>query len=64
MYMCIFDEYNCINGKYPISTGPYPAFLTSPDCRNIYLAYMLGIGGKNERDLKRMTTVINEKNIL
>lgn len=46
MYMCIFDEYNCINGKYQISTGSNPAFLTSPDCRKIYLVYMLGIGEK------------------
>lgn len=60
MYICILDDVMDTGRRSPITGGIYPAYLTSPDCSELYLVYMLGIGSKNERDLKKMTDCIRE----
>lgn len=60
MYICILDDVMSTGRRSSITGGIYPAYLTSPDCSEIYLVYMLGIGSKNERDLKKMTDCIRE----
>ncbi len=60
MYICILDGLNYKNGRFSISTGAYPAYLVPHDCSRFYLVYMLGIGPKTERDLKKMTDSISK----
>lgn len=59
-YIGILDESNKKNGKYDLSIGIYPIYLISPDCEKIYLAYILGIGSKSERNLQRMGEIIRK----
>ena len=46
-----------VNGFSP-SRGIFPAYLLSIDSSEIYLAYMIGVGTKKERDLNNIASLV------
>lgn len=53
-YICIIrGKPNGINRQYSADNGIYPALLFSDTCSEIYLAFMISVGSKTDRELKR-----------
>ena len=52
-YVCIIrGKPSAFTKQYSPDSGIYPAYLFSDNCSEIYLSFMIGIGSKNEKELK------------
>ncbi len=52
-FICVIrGKPNGFNKQYSAENGVYPAYLFSDNCSEIYLSFMIGIGYKNEKELK------------
>lgn len=53
-HICIIlGKPNGFNRQYSAENGIYPAYLFSDTCSEIYLSFMIAVGAKTERELKR-----------
>lgn len=54
-------QYNSYYGNVTPTKGIFPAYLINSECSIIYLTYLIGVGTKNDRDIKHIKEALKKQ---